>query len=285
MTTRLSEAAKKQSLQDLRGLLNNVVRFVECPITDRESLLTMWNSKFPADLYQAYKDLGKYGIELRGAASTEKCRITTDIGGKTISAVIGVNDCGPMNQARALAGMPQVAIGFMPMLKKDKTLMLKKDKTLIREVKFADDSVRISENVHETLEMSPEYIVSMLGVEKGKELLEWMKMCADMRDELILANRTLADIFRMAVTAGQIKRMVPDLLQYIPAKQRAAFEEQKRASTVPFEWAPYPKKNIDGMLLQISKGHLLSNMGKPRNEHATIELLDYHTWARYGTWV
>ena len=271
MSTRLSEVAKSQSREHLRGLLNNIPRFVECPITDREAFLNLWNSKFPADLYQSVKILGSYGCS---PVDMDACRFTVDIGTKTVSALIKPNACGLFSAARASAGTPQSAIGFLP--------ILRKDKDFIREVMFDDGGNR---SVVATLQMTPEYIVAMLGVDKGKELLEWMVMCADMRDELILASKTLTDIFSMAVTAGQIKRMVPDLLQYLPGKQRAALEEQKRASTVPFEWAPYPKKNIDAMLLQISKGHLLSNMNKPRNEEISVTHLDYYTWARYGKWV
>lgn len=275
MTTRLSEAAKQQSLGNLRGLLNNVVRFVECPITDREALLSLWNSKFPKDLYDSYKTFGSYGIGMGGQAVADKCSFATTIGRETIRALIEVENCGPMNAARALAGVPQVAIGFLP--------AIRKDKSLVREVRMVD--VAGKADVELALDISPEYIVTMLGTEKGRELLEWMKMTADMRGELILANKTLSDIFNMAATAGQIKRMVPDLLQYLPVKQRQAFEEQKRASTLPFEWAPYPKKNIDGMLLQISKGHLLSNMGKPKNEESSVEYIDYYTWSRHAQWV
>ena len=275
MSTRLSEVSKDQTKNHLRGLLNNVVRFVECPITDREALLTLWNSKFPAELYDAYKNFGRYGLSLGGAAVTDKVRFATDIGGRTICALIEVDKTGPYNSARALAGVPQSAIGILP--------MLCKDKSIVRDITFTEGDG--TKDVFKAIEMSPEYIVTMLGTDKGRELLEWMQMCADMRDGLIEANKTLTDIIDMAATAGQIKRMVPDLLQYLPERQRKAFEEQKRASTIPFEWAPYPKKRVDDMLLQISKGHLLANMGKPRNEEAQVEYIDHYTWARYGKWV
>jgi len=246
---------------------------VECPITDREALLSLWNSKFPKDLYDSYKTLGSYGIGLNdwgGQSVTDKCCFATTIGRETICAMIEVEKCGPVNVPRAMAGVLQVAIGFVPAIREDKSLVRRVD---------AAGKVKLA------LDISPEHIVTMLGTEKGRELLEWMKMTADMRDELILANKTLSDIFKMAATAGQIKRMVPDLLQYLPAKQRQAFEEQKRASSLPFEWAPYPKKNVDGMLLQINKGHLLSGMGKPKNADTSVEYIDYDTWSCHAQWV
>jgi hypothetical protein len=74
--------------------------------------------------------------------------------------------------------------------------------------------------------------------------------------------------------------MVPDLLQYLPLGLRQAYEQQMRASSLPFEWAPYPKANVERMILTVSKGHLLANMAKPGQENHLVSNLDHLMWGR-----
>lgn len=265
MTTKLSAATKAVSLNELRTLLNNVVGFVECPITDRTQMVELWNTKYPADVREAVRVLGIYNIGMgNGNVTTEALRWCTEIDGVLHSAFVNLTELGPLSAEKIRQGVMQYAFGTTGGLTKHH-----------RGVHLADSFAR-----YLCHEFTAQDMAKVLGVDLTDEVISWMKQTAIMRNELIIANTALQSIFDMAQTAGQIKRMVPDLLQYLPARQRLAFEEQKRSSTVPFDWAPFPKEHVDVMLAQINKGHLLQNMRKPNRQQVSVELIDRTTWTR-----
>lgn len=275
MTTRLSNHAKDQSLTQLLDLLNNVCRFVDLPVKDRTKMLALWNNRFPADLTKSISILGTYDMGL-GQGATDHMRWATVIKGKVITSRIDVQDLTPLDMAKRAEGEMQFAL----------SLATKAGKCINRGVAIDmpnNFNARIERECPMALEVTPEYMAECLGTNEADAMIEWMQTCATMFGELKSAAKVLTDIFHMAKTAGQIKRMVPDLMQYLPEKNRVAFEEQKRSSTVPFEWAPYDKTKIGDMLLQVSKGHLLSHMGKSGND-STVGNLQYQTWAVPCEW-
>ena len=273
MTTRLSNSAKGEALAGLRCLLNNVVGFVKFPVTDRAKMVELWNSKSPPDLGEAVKVLGTYSVGLgtSGGFGIDKLRWGTEIDGKLHCALVDIDEVGPVSSDQLRAGIPQYPIGYIGLLT---------HRGYYKNIRVNTNDVADHTSKYQCHEITPDEMRTFLGADLTDEVISWMKQCAVMREELIIANKALQEIFDMAQTAGQIKRMVPDLLQYLPARQRAAFEEQKRASTVPFEWAPFPKANVDVMLAQINKGHLLHNMRKPGQGSYTVETLDHINWAR-----
>jgi hypothetical protein len=207
-----------------------------------------------------------------GSLATEVLRWCTEIDGKLHCAYVSLDEIGIVSQEKMKQGVVQYALGFIALLRQ---------RGYYRECYFTPVGEEIIDSQkHFCQEITPDDMRKFLGADLTDEVLQWMHDCANMRDELILANTSLQSIFDMAATAGQIKRMVPELLQYLPVRQRQAFEEQKRSSTVPFEWAPFPKKNVDVMLTQINKGHLLQNMRKPGRANCTVETIDHITWAR-----
>lgn len=274
MTTRLSNATKTNALNDLRALLNNVVGFVEFPIKDRSLLASLWNSKFPQDLVEAMRTFGTYNIGMgEGGLTTEKIRWCTNISGKLHCALVKLDEVGPISIEKMNQGHVQYALGMgVGALTKQ---------GIYREIYTDTGDMVGSKTRTQCHEITRQDMLNGLGADLTDEVISWMEQTAVQREELITANRSLQAIFDMAQTAGQIKRMVPDLLQYLPVKQRLAFEEQKRSSTVPFDWAPFPKRDVDVMLTAINKGHLLQNMRRPGRENASVEYLDHNTsWAR-----
>jgi hypothetical protein len=268
MTTRLSNSAKEHSLSALRALLSNVVGFVGCPITDRAQMVELWNTKFPADLKESVRVLGTYRIGMgAGSLTTDMLRWCTEINGELYCALVRLEELGPLSQEKMMQGVLQYAFGT--------SIGTLAGKGVYREVHLDNKATRST-----CIELTHQDMHTVLGADLTDEVISWMRQTAVMRDELIVANRALQAIFDMAQTAGQIKRMVPDLLQYLPVQQRLAFEEQKRSSTVPFDWAPFPKDQVDVMLTQVNKGHLLQNMRKPNRQQASVESLDLCTWSR-----
>ena len=232
----------------------------------------MWNSKFPEDLLSAVRTLGTYNVGMgQGGLTTETLKWVTQIDGTLHCALVKLDEIGPLSQEKLKLGIVQYAFGL--------GIGVLVQQGFYRNIYLGDMGTG-SRTKCAALEFTAEDMSNVLGADLTDEVISWMKQTAVMREELVLANQALQSIFDMAATAGQIKRMVPDLLQYLPVAQRLAFEEQKRSSTVPFEWAPFPKSHIDVMLTQINKGHLLQNMRKPNRQSNTVELLDHQTWTR-----
>jgi hypothetical protein len=152
------------------------------------------------------------------------------------------------------------------------------DEMQLRKIKRIGDS-------GSALHVPVKTMVEYLGQHKCDEVIQWARDTAVLYDELKSAQTVVKDVFTMAKTAGQVKRMVPELLQYLPLAKRQAFEEQKRSSTLPFEWAAYPKDAVEKMTITVSKGHLLANMGKTSSNEHTVDELDGITWSRHGEWV
>ena len=93
--------------------------------------------------------------------------------------------------------------------------------------------------------------------EHAAPLLEWVKNYGRLHAEMVDAMSTASKIIEMTSTAGQIRRMVPDMLQYLTKERRQAMEEQKRASSVPYEWAAFDRSCVARMLQAMAKSHLL----------------------------
>ena len=80
----------------------------------------------------------------------------------------------------------------------------------------------------------------------------------------------------MALTAGQLKRMVPDLLKYLPDDKRDMLHQQVRASTLPFEWAAYDRDRVERAITYIAKCHMLRGIGKSVRQN--FERNEFTTW-------
>jgi hypothetical protein len=272
MTTRLSSSAKADSLAGLRELLGNVIGFTELPTRDRTLIASLWNGQQPLELVQAVSTLGRHDIGMgQGGMATDLIRWVTDIRGVPHLARIDCNELEDRSKELMLKGVVQYMLNTDANFARAYKITVVEDtnkKVLGRPGRSA---MRISEN-----DMG-----KVLGADLTEEVISWMQRTAVLRDQLITANLALTSIFDMAQTAGQIKRMVPDLLQYLPVKQRLAFEEQKRASSAPFEWAPFPKKDVDVMMEMINKGHLLKGLTKPYRHNRDVALIDHTgSWTR-----
>lgn len=262
-TTRLNNVDRSNTIQSLHGVLNNIVRFVEMPVRDRHKMVNLWHGKFPRELFQAIDTLHSlgYGPTHSGGANY---RVALEVEGEVYAALIRTEEL-PFEGAAA----PMQPMRMSPEIAKDMTRM-----------------VRIGSNVqHRPLVLNLEYMEEHLGAADTNTFVEWVVHTAKLREEIIDASQVINDVFEMAKTAGQIKRMVPDLLQYLPLGLRQAYEEQKRASTMPFEWAPYDKSRVERMILTVSKGHLLANMAKPGRENIQIGALDSLMWGIRSEWV
>jgi hypothetical protein len=99
---------------------------------------------------------------------------------------------------------------------------------------------------------------SALGEARAVAFKEWAQAAALCRAKHDRARATLGDLTRMTSTYGQLRRMVPDLANYLGPQARLLLDSQDRKSPFPPEWAAYPKDNIEHLLLALAEGHLLS---------------------------
>jgi hypothetical protein len=260
-TTRLNEYDRNQTIMSMLGVLNNIVQFVEMPIKDRKTMIELWHGKFPPELFAALNTLKELGYGANGTGG-DNFRVAYEEDGKVYTALIKTTEiaCGE-------------EVPMPPMRLSQQFL---NNKEMIRKVKGRGWQAT-------AMPLSSDYLSKHLGAQ-AESFTTWMRDTAVLREEIIDAARVIKDVFTMAKTAGQVKRMVPDLLQYMPEGLRAAYEEQKRASTLPFEWAPYEKERVERMILTVSKGHLLNNMGKPGREDFRVGNLDSMMWGAHGEW-
>jgi hypothetical protein len=98
--------------------------------------------------------------------------------------------------------------------------------------------------------------------EKQDAFVEWCHTAAKISDDHLKAYKTISDVLGMLTTAGQLKRMVPELVLYLDASSQYNLSEQTRASPFPEKWAEYPKDRIEQLLAALAQGHLLKGLGK-----------------------
>lgn len=121
-----------------------------------------------------------------------------------------------------------------------------------------------------------EEIDKVLTPARSNEFWEWAMAAAACAERQLEARKTIHDVTEMLSTAGQLRRMVPDLINYLPRHMQMQLEEQKRASPFPDEWATYPKDRIERMTAALAEGHLLSGMAKQNASGNAF------SWAQYA---
>jgi hypothetical protein len=258
-TTRLNNYDRERTVQTLEGILSNIPRFVQIPISDKAKWTDAWNSKFPRELFDAMDTLTRMGYGVTGA-DTEHFRVVVEREGRMLTTLIRLEMMPGEYKRKPVRLSPDMAI----------------NNDIARMVRFNGNKKSVA------MVLQLDYMQQKFGAEDTAAFLDWIYQTAELRDELNNARQVIKDVFGMVRTAGQIKRMVPDLLQYLPDSLRQAYDEQKRASSLPFEWAPYPKGNVERMILTISKGHLLANMAKPGQEQWNIDSLEGLMWGSYA---
>jgi hypothetical protein len=81
-TTRLSEHDRNVTVDSLKDVIANIVRFVDCPIKEGGPILHLWQSKFPRELIEARKTVQKYNIAVGGVSDT--MRFAVPLGGDRV---------------------------------------------------------------------------------------------------------------------------------------------------------------------------------------------------------
>lgn len=101
--------------------------------------------------------------------------------------------------------------------------------------------------------------VEFLGLapEDAKTFQDWCEQTAAIGRKIDEAWWTIDRLFSMASTAGQLKRMAPDLLRYLPENLQRAANMQDRRSRLPPEWTTFPRGNVHNMVTLVATCYML----------------------------
>lgn len=112
-------------------------------------------------------------------------------------------------------------------------------------------------------------------VPKAEDLLSWLGTTKKLGAECALAFPTFMELLRMCSTAGQVRRVLPELVDFMPSTVKLILGKQTRASNVPFEWSAFDRSRVEQLTNTMAKCMLLA--------HNTD---DPHSWAKRGdyTW-
>lgn len=244
MSTRLSKSELAEAQAKLLNVLDSGIKFLECPISDEDKGI-FWHKGFPDDLLDAYTTLNEHGVGVEYSATTRAI-------GFVVPGAQGSTTCFAVRLC-----MVEAQRGFFTITHK---MMGDWPTTKLKDDQYTQWPV-----------VTEETLIERLGAEPAQKLMEWVRACALMDEEIFNAQQVIEDLFGMIKTAGQLRRMVPDLFQYLPEDAREAFADQKRASSLPFEWAAYDRGKVDRMLGTFHKCHLLRGLEKPSMAKASRE--------------
>lgn len=222
MSTRLGVQHKIDLTAELDYLLGRFHRVMEIPFKPEE-LIAAYNSIVPEAIHKAWARMSELGYPC-GQWLRDGAAMRIDAGGVGYLVEMNLHHNQPDTPENAFFRMP--AGKFSPEIQ-------------LFGVYPAGASVERA--------FGPRY----------KELVDWTVGYSALRDECRAAFDTAKEIVGMTKTAGQLKRMVPELMQYLSTAQRDAINAQKRASSLPYEWAAYPREKVWDMLTTISKCYLM----------------------------
>lgn len=85
----------------------------------------------------------------------------------------------------------------------------------------------------------------------------WVENAAMLRTEVWEAREVLNKVIAMASTAGQLQRMAPDLMRYLPSDYQKAAAKQQRRSQLHADWATTDRAKVREAITVVAKAYLL----------------------------
>lgn len=225
----------------LYGVLRNTIDYLDIPLTD-EQMVDVWEVSFPTEIKNAYLTLHASGYSMN-----IHCR--------------------------------QVRF-YVPDLKMDVSFYQRnRQECFLRPPTSGPWLLHVPTQRGTSIRHMPLIdFKNALVKDTYAEFLVWCSAAAKCDERQTEARGVIDDIIKMLSTAGQLRRMVPELVQYLPESHRRAIADQLRASPFPVEWAAYPKDKVDRLLAALAEGHLFNGMGK----RDTDNMCGGESWARYS---
>lgn len=241
MARRRIEVASVANLNAaLRDVLKNTVAFLDCPMTD-EQMLAVWFDGYPQTVLDAIEVLrdAHFLAEHEGAYAATPTFAVRELG---VGVKFKLRSDLRLFRSPPIHGrwrIPLVKIGHV--------------------------------NLRNVLWSSFEKV---LTTDERKAAIDWVNAAAECTVKHREVKQTIEDVCKMLSTAGQLKRMVPDLVGYLPPNLQQAVMEQKRASPFPEQWASYDKARVDRMLTALAEGHLCKGVNQR-------DVTGVYSWAEY----
>lgn len=86
---------------------------------------------------------------------------------------------------------------------------------------------------------------------------DWVRNRAAIATEFTEALATLRCVLEMVTTVGQLRRMIPDVIEYLPEDKQRIIREQQRASSLPAQWAVFDRAAVHRATCALAKAHLM----------------------------
>jgi hypothetical protein len=237
---RIEVATGAQLGAALRDVLKNTVAFLDCPMTD-EQMLAVWFDGYPQPVLDA--------IEILQDAHF----LAVHEGAHDATPTFAVRELGVGVRFKLRSG--QRLFRIVPQYGRHRLPLVKCGHVNLRNVLWS------------TFE-------KVLDSSERKAVIDWVNATAECTVKHKEVKQTIEEVCKMLSTAGQLKRMVPDLVGYLPPSLQEAVMEQKRASPFPDAWASYDKARVDRMLTALAEGHLCKGVNQR-------EVTGVYSWAEY----
>lgn len=178
-----------------------------------------------------------------------------------------------VNQLHALKEMASIREGIFSMRSgvhisvDDVDLFLNRDDSCDKDSYFWGAPVHVTESIS---------ICTVAGrVHKAAELFTWLQHTSALGDDLAHADESFMELMKMCTTAGQVRRVLPELVDFMPTSVKLILGGQRRASSTPFEWSAYDRDKVEHLTNTMAKCMLLvQNASTP---HRWSERNNY-TW-------
>lgn len=119
-------------------------------------------------------------------------------------------------------------------------------------------------------------IYERLGTELAGRFFYWLDTAMDLSMEIEAARLTVQEIMTMAKTPGHLRRMVPEL--YKLSYHYQPTDQSVRASSVPYDWAAYPRQRVVALTTTMAKLTLLAAQPDGDSTEALWSKRDKFTW-------
>jgi hypothetical protein len=103
-----------------------------------------------------------------------------------------------------------------------------------------------------------------LGPEKWTEFAEWVQNVGAIDAEFREAHEVVCWLLDTCGSVGQLIRAMPELATFMPKNIQTVLREQRRASTMPYDWASYPREKVERAQYALSKAFMLPDPGDMR---------------------
>jgi hypothetical protein len=248
----MSQSDRNDFTRKIGALCNGAMRFMKCPV-ELSTLVDAHNRLVPQELYDAMDTVKRYGVGMYGSHHS-KWEYLFELGN---DRAMWLRVFTP--ESNGLYTLP------VPVTAKWKVATLGKDVICGRDV-----------GKHRVVPL--EIYKPGMTEEQFQSLIDWGEQIVELEREVAQVMFTFDEILKMASTIGQLKRMVPEIVNYAPKNLREALLDQKAQSALPGEWGPYDKTRVVYMLQSLAKFHLLYSINPEEREERGSPGLDRDTY-------